>query len=311
MASQTKIETFDINNISGNYDVEAAVVQAEPSNDQERIASAKIVYIVAVSGCGKSFTGDYLETMHGFHHVDGDFPAKNCHIPKHKELTTSVLKCYFSYVNKEEGPEDGPEELWKPYFEEIANQTIDAAKKGSDQHVVLSHATYRQAWREFVVKKLIEGGIKGDNITVLYLTINPDVKLKGLYYRSKTQIENGGMTLGDFMRTQGWEGDGDITLPEYMAFIKETDPKSAGNDTFQEIPDGYGKTVDVSGRDMSHLDGVDDALGLVGKRNDQTLTFEEIRDKVKVVDQKRDEDMAANGGIEIFAYPSIKTKLNQ
>ena len=39
--------------------------------DQDRIASAKIVYIVAVRGCGKSFTGDYLETMHGFHHVDG------------------------------------------------------------------------------------------------------------------------------------------------------------------------------------------------------------------------------------------------
>ena len=45
MASQTKMETVDINNISGNYDVEAAVVQAEPSDDQERIASAKIVYI--------------------------------------------------------------------------------------------------------------------------------------------------------------------------------------------------------------------------------------------------------------------------
>ena len=118
-----------------------------------------------------------------------DFPTKNCHRPKYKELYAGLLKCFVSYVNKEEGPEDGPEELWKPYFEEIANETIDAAKKGSDQHVVLSHATYRQAWREFVVKKLIEGGVKGDNITVLYLTINPDVKLKGLYYRSKTQIE--------------------------------------------------------------------------------------------------------------------------
>ena len=230
-----------------------------------------------------------------------DFPLKNCHIPKYKELTTDLLKCAFSYVDKEECPEDGPEELWKPYFEEIANQTIDAAKKGSDQHVVLSHATYRQAWREFVVKKLIEGGVKGDNITVLYLTINPDVKLKGLYYRTKTLIENAGMTLGDGMRiTQGWEGDGDMTLPEYMAFIKETDPKSAGNDTCQDLPDGYGKTVDISGRDMSHLDGVDDALGLVGKRNDKTLTFEEIRDKVKVIDQKRDEDFAATGSLEII-----------
>ena len=39
--------------------------------DQERIASAKIVYVVALSGCGKSFTGDYLGVMHGFKHVDG------------------------------------------------------------------------------------------------------------------------------------------------------------------------------------------------------------------------------------------------
>jgi hypothetical protein len=226
-----------------------------------------------------------------------DFPTKNCHIPKNKELYAGLLKCFVSYVHKEEGPEDGPEELWKPYFEEIANQTIDAAKKGSDQHVVLSHATYRQAWREFVVKKLIEGGVREENITVLYLTINPDVKLKGLYYRTKTLIENGGMTLGDFMRTQGWEGDGDMTLSEYMAYTKK---KSPGIETCQDIPDGYGKTVDVSGRDMSHLDGVDDALGLVGKRNDKTLTFEEIRDKVKVIDQKRDEDFAATGSLVIL-----------
>jgi ABC-type nitrate/sulfonate/bicarbonate transport system ATPase subunit len=41
------------------------------TDDQERIASAKIVYVVAASGCGKSFTGDYLGVMHGFHHVDG------------------------------------------------------------------------------------------------------------------------------------------------------------------------------------------------------------------------------------------------
>jgi hypothetical protein len=225
-------------------------------------------------------------------------------IPRQKELATGLFKCLFQYIGKDEG-QDGPEELWKPYSEEIANQTIDAAKKGSDQHVVLTHATCRQAWREFVVKKLIEGGVKEENITVLYLTINPDVKLKGFYWRTKEQIENGGMTLGDHMRTKGWEGEGDITLPEYMAFMKEKYPQYVGNDTFQEIPDGYGKTVDVSGRDMSHLDGVDGALGLVGKRNDKTLTFEEIRDKVKAFEQRRDEKMASTGSqdelLKIFA----------
>jgi hypothetical protein len=38
---------------------------------------------------------------------------------------------------------------------------------------------------------------------------------------------------------------------------------------------------------MSCLDGVDNALGLVGKRNDaySTFAFEEISDKVRVVDK--------------------------
>jgi len=58
--------------------------------------------------------------------------------------------------------------------------------------------------------------------------------------------------------------------------------------------------VDVSGRDMTHLDGVDEALGLVGKRNNKTLTkFEEIRDKVKTFEQTRDKNMAATGAGEI------------
>ena len=39
--------------------------------EKKSIANAKIVYVVAVSGCGKSFTGDYLHLMHGYTHVDG------------------------------------------------------------------------------------------------------------------------------------------------------------------------------------------------------------------------------------------------
>ena len=198
--------------------------------------------------------------------------------------------------------EDGPEELWRPYFEEIANQAIDAAKN-SDQ-VVLTHATYRQSWRECVVTKLLEGGAKKENITVLLLTIDPDVKLKGLYYRTKEQLENSGtMTMTDSFKAGGWEGEGDVTLPVYIKVMKEMYPHYALNSAFEDVPDGfYGKTVvDVSGRDMSCLDGIDNALGLVGKRNDahSTLTFEEIRDKVKVVDQKRDKEFSSTGSQEI------------
>jgi hypothetical protein len=159
------------------------------------------------------------------------------------------------------------------------------------------------------VKKLIEGGALKENITVLYLTINPDVKLKGLYYRTKEELkENGGLTMGDHMRTCGWEGEGEIILSEYIKFTKETHPEE---DSFQEIPDGYEKTADISGRDMSHLDGVDDALDLVGKHNDKTLTFEEIRNKVKEVDQKQDENFVATGepAIEGFSLARAGLKL--
>lgn len=32
----------------------------------------KFVWVSGPSGGGKSFTGDYLETLHGFKHIDGD-----------------------------------------------------------------------------------------------------------------------------------------------------------------------------------------------------------------------------------------------
>jgi len=263
--------------------------------EQENISNCQIVYVVAVSGCGKSFTGDYLHLMHGYSHVDGDGPVKNCHIPRNKELTIGMFTNGMTYIVK---GEDGLEELWQPYQSEIAKDTIEAAKN-SDK-VVLSHATYRQTHREFTVDQLVEGGATRENITILQLMVDPDVKLKGSFYRTKEQSENAGITMGDNMRTHGWEGVGDGTLAEYVKFMKETMPDHAGNDAFEDIPNGYGKTVDVSGRDMTHLDGVDEALGLVGKRNNKTLTkFEEIRDKVKTFEQTRDKNMAATGALEV------------
>eukprot|EP00751_Fragilariopsis_kerguelensis_P016970 CAMPEP_0170844864 /NCGR_PEP_ID=MMETSP0734-20130129/7183_1 /TAXON_ID=186038 /ORGANISM="Fragilariopsis kerguelensis, Strain L26-C5" /LENGTH=351 /DNA_ID=CAMNT_0011213457 /DNA_START=43 /DNA_END=1101 /DNA_ORIENTATION=+ len=265
--------------------------------DQEKIsiANAKIIYLVAVSGCGKSFTGDYLQLMHGYTHVDGDGPLKKAHIPRNREMAVRFVTCW---VKHDMQHEDGPEELWQPFYEEIANLTIEAAKH-SDK-VVISHATYQQSYRKYVVDKLVEDGATRENITVLELMIDPEVKMKGLYYRTKESIEDGGMTIGDQARTKGWEGEGDPTCAEWIQIMKETMPGWAGNGAYVEIPIGFGMTVDVSGRDMTTLDGVDDALGLVGKRNIQDLTFEEIRDKVKVFDRKRDEEWESTGSKDIF-----------
>ena len=47
-------------------------------------------------------------------------------------------------------------ELLAPYFEEIAKQTLDAAK--DHDKVVLSHATYQQVPRDIVIETIVKGG---------------------------------------------------------------------------------------------------------------------------------------------------------
>ena len=102
------------------------------------------------------------------------------------------------------------------------------------------------------------------------------------------------MTLEHAMKSYGWKGEGEVNCSRYIEICKtEFLVNYFSNDTFQEGPSGS-KVVDVSGRDMSHLDGLDEALGLVGKRLHGDLTFEEIRDKIKPIDAKRDKEYAAN-----------------
>lgn len=263
--------------------------------DNNNLKSTQFVYCVADSGGGKSFTGDYLSVMHNFTHIDGDGPMKNCHIPKHKETTWKLLKWFEMYVKK---GEDGPEDLWQPYFLEISNQALDAAKQSGNNKVILTHATPRQTMREFVVQKWIDAGVLPENITVLQLTVDPEVKLKGLYYRTKFQCKQGGMTLEDVMKPYGWDGEGELTYSDFVELNKKMNPDLAKNKDgcFTNVPEWYKflKTVDVSGRDMSHLDGVDKVLDLVGKRKNKSWTFEEICDKVKLLDAKRDETLGAN-----------------
>ena len=265
------------------------------------IEDVKIIFVVAPSGCGKSFTGDYLSLLHDFHHVDGDFPIKHCHVVKYQQMVYNMFKD--GVLNTIRKQEDGPTELWQPYLDEIVQLTLDAATAATttSDTIVLTFASYRQTYRNYVVTKLVKGGVLRKNITVLQLTINLDVKLEGLYHRSKRQIEESGMTIGDVMRLHGWEGEGEISCAEYIECKKKIDPIAGNDDIFQDLPQGYGKMVDVSGRDMTHLDGVDEALGIVGKRNkNKSLTFDEIREKVQALDVQRDKEWIAKGGQEII-----------
>ena len=97
----------------------------------------------------KTFTGDYLQEVHGYTHVDGDGPIKNCIKPEFTEMTRNMFRGFYG--------KDMPKEEWAPYYEEIANRTINAAK--DNEKVVLTHATYQQRARDVVIETLVQGGL--------------------------------------------------------------------------------------------------------------------------------------------------------
>ena len=104
-------------------------------------------------------------------------------------------KFFLDYLEKKE---DEQEELWQPYFDELAIQTIKAAKRSDT--VVLTYATYQQALCDYEIEKLIECGVLDKNIFIIHLSIDSEVKLKGLCYRTKLESEADGKTIIDVMK---------------------------------------------------------------------------------------------------------------
>ena len=230
---------------------------------------------------------------------------------------------------------NGKKELWSPYFEEIAKRAVDAAKH--NDKVVLSHATYQQEVRDVVIEKIVEGGVPRDHITIIELTIDMEVKLRFLYRRNKRGAEQSGITIEEGSKSYlQWEGD-ELTEEKFVKAML----KSNGGDAFGVFEDcPIATKVDVSGRDISHCDNIDKALGL--NRSDD-WTYDSICDKVlprkfyqkiclwdvhsnpfqiliysllfvnhssNAVDKERDAEMLANGSAEALGKLVAKVSTN-
>lgn len=228
---------------------------------------------------GKTFTGDYLDVVHGFSHVDGDVALRNLNNPKYKKLFEKLTENKCRYPN-----EDGDPKLYGPFYQEMVDRALEAAKK-SDK-VIITIAVQRQTYRDFVMDKLREGGAKDP--TMLFLSIDKNVLIDGYYDRTKRQWEAAGSTIEDFAKGMlGWEGEGEVTLSVWRNDIYPKLMKTTGFDDFDPAP-SYATVVDVSTRDVAQLDRIDAALGLV--RTAEAGTYEEIVEKVLAIDHKRDEE---------------------
>ena len=206
-----------------------------------------------------------MHVVHGYKHVDGDGPLKSCADPKYREMTIGILR---HFLNEK----DLSKEIWSPYFEEIAKQTVEAAK--DHDKVVLTHATYKPEARDVVIETIVKGGVPKDHITIIELTIDKIIKLRGLYYRTKRQAEQNGITMEETMKDHWeWEGD-ELTEEKYIKIMLAQEEKQQLID-FEPCPTA--KKVDVSGRDITHCDNLDKALQLT--RSDD-WTYKSICDKV-------------------------------
>jgi len=254
------------------------------------IASSHVVYCVAMPGTGKTFTGDYLDIIHGFHHVDGDLFLRSQYTPKMREALTKMVEGGQRYPIMKDLMKDAKssdnvaefEEYWGPLIQERVDSALEAAK--TNDKVIITFADGLQVRRDFVLKKLKEGGAM--NITLLYLTMDQDKKLEGIYHRSVRSCDAAGTTIGDFMRRFEWEGKGEPTMEDYKSWTTKYRMPGPMFPTFEDPPP-HAEVVDVTGRDVTHIDRVDAALGLCRSGKE---SYDDIVKKVVAMDHKRDEE---------------------
>merc|ERR1719443_1629622 len=149
---------------------------------------------------------------------------------------------------------------------------------------------YRQMIREYVINELVQGGIPKKNITVVQLQTDPDAEREALYYRNKKLAKSGQPTLEEQMRSMGWKIKGMMDKKTFKKVYQ----------TYLEIPfedhkRGPNKekvfVVDVSKRDITHLNQLDEAIGLTNnKSNNDTRSHVDICDKIKQINVQREKE---------------------
>merc|ERR1711865_1362396 len=212
--------------------------------------------------------------------IDGDQTLRNLHIQKNQPLFAGIVEA--GLLNKQN--RDIPEILWHPYYQDLIDRTLEAAN--TSDKVVVTFAMFTQKEREFLMTKLKEGGARCP--TLIFLTMDQDLNMEGLYHRTKRQLEALDMTLEDYFESEGWkpkyddDSNGAVSLEEFNILFKKYNPF-----VFQPFDDPplYAKIVDVTLRDITVLNTIDAVIGL--DRNPE-LSYKEIVDDVFTIDHERD-----------------------
>lgn len=250
---------------------------------KKKIESTQFVYVVAPSGVGKSFTGDYLEAIQGWKHIDGDCIMKNKHLNEHwKNLFAKQDKLMDGKSGEEQMAMAVKEEFYQPMVFEHARLLLEGAKESSK--VVLTNFTFFEPHRLLLRKYLTEAGVKEEHFTMMFLHCDRDVHNNGAWKRWNFQAECAGCSIEDLFKT-AFEMEGIVDFDSFVTIFQDGMSMKFYQDP-QESERPY-MLVDVTARDITVLDKYDKTLGLENScRKD--LTYDEMVKRIKTVDQERD-----------------------
>eukprot|EP00930_Biecheleria_cincta_P084959 TRINITY_DN74381_c0_g1_i1.p1 TRINITY_DN74381_c0_g1~~TRINITY_DN74381_c0_g1_i1.p1 ORF type:complete len:805 (-),score=121.59 TRINITY_DN74381_c0_g1_i1:29-2443(-) len=237
------------------------------------VPGSKVFFITALSGTGKTITGDYLAEYCGLYHVDGDNILHHgvTDRPEWKQVAGDITKALFEYWLK---GEMCPVEMWHPYLDLLCSQIKEALKEHNQ--IVVTWVAYRREVREFLRERL------GQGLRFIRLDCETNVLVKGALARLEEGLKMARISVEDWWTSedpamQNFGGErkyGKFSLESY----KQMQLENALNGMVDFGSDERdAQVVDVTSRDTTAFLCVSTALGL------RPTTEEVDIDKLKAI----------------------------
>jgi hypothetical protein len=269
MSNKTMDSTNSIS-INSKYNFHNCIDTDDIDADlQQKIASTTFVYIVALAGVGKTFAGDYLEAVRGWKHIDGDIPFKQSSNPQWLDARQQLMRSG-PYAERAGDAEWVQQESFKAYTDILVGLTLggcadnaasaasnNASNNASNHNkVVLTHASYTVEQRKYCKEQLLNAGAK--KVETIFLHCEFDAHMETVWKRTNRWADQGGTTVEEVMEGIGLPG-----IQNFESFVEVQKYMMCFWDDPDEASDAPYVTVDVTAKDVTVLDGLDAALGIV------------------------------------------------
>jgi len=234
--------------------------------------------MVASSGVGKTFSGDYLEAIRGWKHIDGDIILKQSESnPEYKDAMEQLTSWWVDKAAQgEEYVDTGG---WKAHFKILARLTLEGARDSDT--VVVTYVAYKSQWRAAFRQYLIDAGAKDVSTVVLHCDF--DALMQAVWKRTNRLADQAGTTVEELMKT--FHHPGVVDFDSFVKFEKDYFPEF---DEPDESEQPY-KILDVTAKDVTVMDSLDEAFGIEKNKSRGDLTYEEMVEKIQAIDAKRDQ----------------------